>query len=529
MLRKRNRGFGRARTSTERLMAIATLLFSANLAGAAQAQQPIPPLCIPGSTGIDDRCEIWVSTYDEPSSHQGNGWDFALDMASSRGGHRVYVTGASESQSGDLDYVTVALNAETGNQVWAARRGGSGGLDDGAYALAVSPDGTRLYVTGTTDAEALCVVFAQNCGTDPSAAGDFLTIAYDAQSGNELWRASHDGPWGGGDLAVDVAVSADGSELYVLGTSAFGGYQSDEESEVGVVAYSALSGAEIWSRTLGGGFYGVDRAVALAVDPAGSAVYVSASSSKDLHGIDADYWTFALRTEGPPSLLGDLLWSDRTGGAGSETPVGLLASPDGDRLFVTGHVASGPPPRGVLSVAYSTETGSRLWTRTDANATTAQDMVLDPAGDRLFVTGHDARPFGGVSYGSTQFVTLSYDGASGTPLWVSRYSTAEEIGNRAFSISVSPAGDRVFVSGVTVDAWARCATVAYAANDGSQQWVARYNTLPDVDTECRMSSAAEGGLYVLGDSTNLRDFTLDESGESSGNQSDFVVLAYGLN
>ena len=64
------------------------------------------------------------------------------------------MTGNAEGPSGSWDYGTVAYDAATGAQLWARLYDGLG-QDDDPYDLAVSPDGSRVFVTGlTTVAEA---------------------------------------------------------------------------------------------------------------------------------------------------------------------------------------------------------------------------------------------------------------------------------------------------------------------------------------------------------------------------------------
>jgi hypothetical protein len=63
------------------------------------------------------------------------------------GGDTVYVTGVSWGSTTSQDYATVAYRAATGQRLWASRYDGSGGGDD-PFAVGVSPDGATMYVTG---------------------------------------------------------------------------------------------------------------------------------------------------------------------------------------------------------------------------------------------------------------------------------------------------------------------------------------------------------------------------------------------
>jgi DNA-binding beta-propeller fold protein YncE len=143
---------------------------------------------------------LWVARYKSLGKVIGN---TAFSLAVSPDGKRVYVTGKSEaSRRFYLDYATVAYDAASGAGLWVARYNGPGNGLDAARSLAVSPDGTRVYVAGTSFGSSL----------------DYATLAYDAASGKRLWLARYDG--NGWDAARSLAVSPDGARVYVTGRSA---------------------------------------------------------------------------------------------------------------------------------------------------------------------------------------------------------------------------------------------------------------------------------------------------------------------
>src|SRR5207244_1432326 len=126
------------------------------------------------------------------------------------------------------DYGTLAYNASTGAQVWASRYNGPANGDDDAYSLAVSPDGSRVYVTG--------------CSYGSGTGDDYATVAYSASTGAQVWASRYNGPAHGNDQANSLAVSPDGSRVYVTGWSPGSGTGEDYAT----VAYSASTGAEVW-------------------------------------------------------------------------------------------------------------------------------------------------------------------------------------------------------------------------------------------------------------------------------------------
>ena len=150
------------RHSTRRLCAAAAGLAAvcgitvAGAAGAAPAAQfPARPLAQPArllaasGTALPAAApgaRLWVARYSGP----GNGDDQAFSVAVSPGGPRVFVTGSSQGTRSvfALDYATVAYSAATGTRLRAQRYNGPGDSYDVATSLAVSPCGTRVFVTG---------------------------------------------------------------------------------------------------------------------------------------------------------------------------------------------------------------------------------------------------------------------------------------------------------------------------------------------------------------------------------------------
>jgi DNA-binding beta-propeller fold protein YncE len=200
--------------------------------------------------------ELWKTRYDGPAHHE----DQANAMAVSPDGSKVYVTGFSEASDRKRDFVTVAYRASTGVQRWVRRYNGPGDWNDNAKAISVSPDGSRVFVAGyrtghygrTRDAE---------------------TIAY-SSGGERLWLRAYNGPADGWDQATAIGVSPDGTQVYVTGFR----YDLPYNRDYATLAYQASSGEHLWEA-----FYDQDDdgASVLGVSPDGSNVYVSGMSGAD--------------------------------------------------------------------------------------------------------------------------------------------------------------------------------------------------------------------------------------------------------
>ena len=142
--------------------------------------------------------QLWVMPYDGPA----HGDDEPHGIAAN--GTAVFVTGRIATTV-CWDYVTLAYDAATGALLWQMSYNGPANQDDAAYAVGVSPDGTKVYVTGGS------------VGATPY--NDYATVAYDATTGVQLWVSRYDGPAQNEDTPTSLAVSRDGTKVVVTGAS----------------------------------------------------------------------------------------------------------------------------------------------------------------------------------------------------------------------------------------------------------------------------------------------------------------------
>jgi DNA-binding beta-propeller fold protein YncE len=289
-----------------------------------------------GSTGFDDYAtvaygaatgkQLWASRYNGPGS-----FNEAYSVAVSPTGAAVYVTGESLGSAG-FDYATVVYDAATGKQLWVKRYNGPGNGEDIARSVAVSPTGATVYVTGMSYGGA-------------ATGYEYATVAYNAATGARRWVSRYNGPASGGNAAYKVAVNPNGATVYVTGYSSGG---TGTVSDYATVAYNAATGAQRWVSRYNGPASRGDAAYSLAVSPDGTAVYVTGGSyggSATLY----DYATVAYDAATGTHLWA----SRYNGPSSSEDVAFAIAvSPTNGSVFVTGESLTPPSDWDYATVAY---------------------------------------------------------------------------------------------------------------------------------------------------------------------------------
>jgi hypothetical protein len=429
--------------------------------------------------------QLWVARYDGPNHDFDNG----RAMAVSPDGSRVFVTGSSYSGPESVDdYTTVAYDASTGSLLWASSYDGPGHSYDDAYAIAVSPDGSEVVVTG----------YSYGSGTGP----DFGTVAYSTGDGAQLWVERYDGPVSSIDSASAIAFAPDGSKVFATGYGDDGAPYRD----ITTVAYDAKDGAQAWVSRYDGTGHDDDEATSIAVSPDGSRVFVAGFSTGKT--TNRDVTTLAIDPD-----AGSTVWARRYSSRGDFIDVAqaLAISADGSKVFVTGFSAGDGTSDDWVTLAYAASAGSRLWVRWYDNPRHTGDLAYSvaPAPDGLtaFVAGQSG----------TDFRTIGYDSSDGSTVLVFAGDGPGATLAYQPSVLLSPDGSEVFVAGYVFSETSDYLyiTFAYDAQTGLGRWYRLYNGAPGNYDIMKAAAVSPDGskVYVTGYSW----------GPNSG---DFATLAY---
>jgi WD40 repeat protein len=350
----------------------------------------------------------------------------ATDVAANPRYPIVYVTGWTATSQHERgfprtlidDFTTVAYDTQTGAQLWIDHYQGGGYLGQAHPLVAVSPDGTQVYVSGDQClGKPYCVVHGY-----PNGIG-LTVLAYNATTGALLWQNAPDF----GAPPSLMAVSPTGSQLFITGVQKCACYFT--------TAYNSSDGTLAWQQESIVSRHTVQYEFpsALAVSPNDETLFVTGAQG-----------TIAMESFG----AGETQWKRYSAGAVGKS---LAVSQDSSTLLVAGCDAMAQRHHQCSAndlTAYDAATGKRLWVLADG----ADQVVASPSGPQVFVgadvSGHSA--------------LAAYDVASGvrTELW--------QVPSVSGQVEVSPKGQTVFVVGA-----ARIA--AYDAATGARLWTASYS------------------------------------------------------
>jgi WD40 repeat protein len=398
----------------------------------------------------------WIARYDGP----GEGDDEPAAITLSPDGRTVYVTGESVgSAPGVHDWATIAYDSTTGARLWVQRLSSPVSGDNVATALGVSPDGSRVYVTGWITA-----FFASN-GLPKY---DIEVVAYNASTGAPEWAQEYAGflppPPNGTDwdvaYALHVAPTSSGDRVVVAGRSDV----SSGAADLVVLAYGGITGTPQWTYLYSGPAQNRDIATAITASADGGRVFVAGYDTTAAG--DFDYVTAAI-----DAASGGQLWAQRydDGSQLDDLALAVAASPDGKRVAVTG--TSGDQPglyeRSMTTIVYDAATGVSHWVARQPeppDGGTGTALVFSADSATLYVAGAEGNDvFGvgvqnaGVQLDDSLALAASYDVSSGAQQWLTSYGTTRQTG--ASALALSPDGSQLYFTGGAQDSMSDLTTV----------------------------------------------------------------------
>jgi hypothetical protein len=436
--------------------------------------------------------ELWAERYDGPKS----GADYSMDVAVSPDGSAVFVTGSALGNTSFADMTTIAYDASDGTQRWRKRYNGPANGWDGGRAVEVSPDGSVVFVTGASD------------GSPSPTDQDYVTVAYSASDGTRLWARRYKGPGEVLDQADGLRIAPDGQTVVVTGQS-YGSLDSSFYSKYVTVGYAAGDGTRLWIKVTNG----VPEENALALSPDGTRVFMTGAVAGTTS--DFDYTTVAL-----DASTGLKVWGQHFNGRanGNDFAVSVGVSPGGSKVYVTGRSEGATTSGDYATIAYRASDGSQRWVRRyDGQANeydTPAALAVAPDGSRIVVTGQ--------SPGATndEYATVAYD-PSGTQVWAKLYDGAADAPSSAYDLAVTGEPATVVVTGTSAGSTTVLdyATVAYDAATGTRLWASRYDGPDSLEDHAQAIASAPSGstAFVTGYSFNAA--TLE----------DYATVAYSLN
>lgn len=420
---------------------------------------------------------LWIARYDGPSHRN----DIPSEVAVSPDGSTVFVTGISY-RPGCSNWATVAYSAN-GEELWSARYDGAEHWCDNVAGIAVSDDGKRVYVTGQTQE------------TD---AGDITTIAYDAVGGSELWVARENN---GLDIRADTAagVATHGANVYVVGTV---NTRCDESIDrcyykVVVASYDGQTGQRRW----------IDEYESAA----GTSSFVGAFGSGITVGAGDSVFVAAETVKGNVETLA------YDGASGSRRWVAhskddyyanaIETSPDGGTVYVAAFSTSNK----YSLTAYAASDSSELWRVERGSATFGTPYIdVSPSGDKVFLAAESRG----------DYLVIAIDAGTGSNVWRAQYDAAGRVSDAPAGIVVSADGQEVMVTGTAGRrrSWGSTyATVAFDGASGEKLWMSKYGfgRLGNDHYATAIAATPQGGVYITGESEGPTEW------------SDFATIRYG--
>ena len=390
-----------------------------------------PGLVSPAPVWAASGDKLWFTTWDG-ALHQ---IDVSRDIAVDPAGTRVFVTGYSTvAEGGYGGWATIAYSASTGKQLWVALVA-TPNYSNFAWAIAVAPDGSNVYVTGIVKGS------ATTC--------EIGTVAYDAATGAALWARVYAGagPTYGCQPPVNVLVSPGSNRVYVATPT----LESTLNGETFTILAYSSTGRRLWVAHSPPDVE-VDKLTGAAIAPDGSKIFLTGQGGLPNSGLD--FLTMAFGTR-----HGALQWMTYYSTPDADYPSAIAVTPDSSRLYVVGI-------RDTVAalVAYDSGSGAEQWRTEYHDHRFAQAISTSPDGSKVFMVA-SGDPYSG-------WMTRAVS-SGGQTLWERTYSNRTgDVTETPYAVGSRPDGSAIYVTGL-VSSWDwsyRWATVKYRVSDGTQLW-----------------------------------------------------------
>lgn len=286
------------------------------------------------------------------------------------------------------------------------------------------------------------------------------------------------------------------------------------------------SGGLLWSMTYDSPDHLSDISAASTLDVDGNGILVTGRSA-----LTTKVSIFVLSID----EFGRIAWARFHAGEGEGTSGGTAIKTGAGKVIVAGRVAGLVTNRDIGLLALEPENGDVLWTAAFDRGSTGPDeaplVEISPDQQSIFLGGASWSAEGGYD-----MVTAKFDMNDGRLRWASYYDGPPRGADQVEALATTTNGDDLYVLGTSeglappdIDGNHDFALVAYDPEDGSTEWVVRYNSGMNGDdyaSAIAVDSSA-GRIYVSGASSLLESHVggLPDNGFGSV-EIDYVTLAY---
>ena len=336
-------------------------------------------------------------------------------IAVSPDGNSIYGVGFTNPTN--TRYPIIAKWNKDGTHQWT-KIGNSNTYLDVFNGVAISPDGTAIYVVGSAQSAVPGFDIAYIAKFNTSG-----TLQWQSNSGTLVPAGTPSGvshPNAIHTVYQDVAVSPDGTAIYAVGHR----YREDMDNVGAILTKWTNSGSVTWNRMLGGnGEYRTsqDWFSGVAISPDGTSIYAVGSFSGST----------AIITKWNTS--GTIQWQKSLNGGGFEK---VTVSQDNASIYVVGMVNN------EVHVSKWNSSGALQWQRAFALGTPNVDNVkVSPDGSHIYIVGSTTSQ----AIGDWDSFIIKLTNA-GDLVW--QRSLASSARDYLMSVAVSPDGGTVYASGV---------------------------------------------------------------------------------